>query len=302
MKKTALMLLCVLAIPVVGAADLVITEKISGSGFMGMGGSEGTEVTYLKGDMIRSESEMTFTGMMPGMAPGMKAKEPSKTVTIMRFDKGVIWNLDQEHKTYTEIALESGITGEADQDVHFKVNETKVTKTDKKRDVAGYKCEGVNVKMTFEVGSEEEKMIETMDILFWLAPEKKELKEMQGVWKRMVETMGGGKQSFGLKDAMDDLSKIMEDLEGVPLAMDMTMNLPMGGSGEEDAEMKEAMKMMQQMMKGEWEEETGEEAEEAPANQIKISRETVSISEEKVDASLFEIPEGYKEKTSTYGQ
>jgi hypothetical protein len=64
--------------------------------------------------------------------------------------------------------------------------------------------------------------------------------------------------------------------------------------------MKEAMKMMREMMKGEGEEETAEEDAAADPPTITIKREAISISKEKVDASLFEIPDGYKKAGSAY--
>jgi hypothetical protein len=310
MKRMALILLCVLVIPVVATADLTITEKVSAGGFMGMGGSEGVETTYIKGNMIRNESEMTYKGMMAGMAPGMKGKGPERTVTIMDLDKGVVWNLDEEAKTYTEIALKSdSIPGGADMESQFDIKSTKLTKTGKKRDIAGYKCDGVNVEIVAEVGPKDQKMTTTTDILFWLAPDKKELHEMRDVWKRMAESMGSGEQSFGMKEAMDELAGVMDELNGVPLGMDISMDMPMGEGGGQQAEMQEAMKQMREMMKGQGEEkseEAGEaeeagQAEEAPSNKMTVRREAISISDEDLDNSLFSL-KGYTKKTSEFGQ
>ncbi|MFH1313298.1 MAG: hypothetical protein ABIJ00_08720 [Candidatus Eisenbacteria bacterium] len=300
MRKLTLVVLCVLVIPVVAAADLVIKEKISSSGFMGMGGSEGIEVTYLKGDMIRTEAEMTYTGMMTGMVQGMKPKGPEKTITIMDITKGIVWHLDEEQKTYTEVSFRSEMGGDVDEDPDFEIKDTKLTKTGKKREIAGYGCEGVNVEMTMEVGPKGQRMTTTTDILFWMAPEKKELVEMRTMWQRMLESMGTGDESFGFKDAMNDLSKIMEDLKGIPLGMDISMNMPMGEGGSQEAEMNEAMKMMQQYMKGD---KAGEEAEDdggAPSNRITIKREAISVSEEKLDDSLF-TTKGYTKRTTKFG-
>jgi hypothetical protein len=298
MKRVALVLMCISLVPVVTAADLVIKEKTSSGGFMGMGASEGTEVTYVKGDKVRTESTVMFKGMRPGMAPA----EASTTVTIIRLDKGVVWHLDQDKKTYMEISLSGDEVGGTGGEARFEVKDIKVEKTGEKRETAGYKCEGVNVEMTYEASSGAQMMTETTDILFWITPEGKELKEMRTVWERMLERAGSGKEDMPMKHAMRELSKTMEDLEGVPLGMDIVVNLPMAQTGEQEAEMKEAMKMMRQFMKGEEAQEEAEEGEDVPANQMKITRETVSISVEDVDDSLFEIPEGYKQTKGMYSE
>jgi hypothetical protein len=299
MKRATLILLCVLVIPAVAAGDLVIREKVTGSGFMGMGGSEGTEVTYIKGDMVRTESETTHKDMMAGIAPGMPGQGPEKTVSIMNLNTGVVWHLDEESMTYTEVSVKSEMTGDVDQSSEFDIKSTKLTKTGKKRDIAGYKCEGVNVEMVAEMGPKGQTMTTTTDILFWIAPKKKELEEMRDMWQRMLESMGSGEESFGFKDAMDDLAKIMEELDGVPLGMDISMDMPMGGDDAQGAEMQEAMKMMKQYMKGD---EAGEAAEDdagADSNKITIKREAISVSNEKLDDSLFSL-EGYTKKVHKF--
>ena len=294
MKKLALLVLCVLVVPVVASGDLVIKERTSTSGFMGMGASEGVEITYIKGDKLRTETEATYSGMPPGMAPGMMPEETSTMVMIMRLDKGVMWHLDQDAKTYTEMSLtaeEIGEIGEAEEDLHFKVKDVKVTKSGDKKEIAGYKCEGIDIEMTFEVTSDEGVIPEPTEIRFWMASDEKELEEIRKVWERMVESVGGDREGFPMKAAMEELSKTMKDIKGTPLGMDMVLTLAMGGPPGEDEEMEEAMRMMKQFMK-----DTGaeEEGEGPPPNQFRITREAVSISQEKLDDSLFEIPEGYK--------
>ena len=64
-------------------------------------------------------------------------------------------------------------------------------------------------------------------------------------------------------------------------------------SGEQ-AEMKEAMKMMQQMMKGEGK----ASATRQPADEggdLKITRYVTSISRGALSDALFEVPKGYKQ-------
>ena len=63
----------------------------------------------------------------------------------------------------------------------------------------------------------------------------------------------------------------------------------------------ETLKMMKQFMKERAGEEEGavEESGEDAGGQIRITREVVSVTEKKLDDSLFEIPEGYTK--SEYG-
>lgn len=293
MKTVAYMVLFIAVVPALASADLVIKEKTSTSGLMGMGASEAAEVTYIKGDRLRTETESAYLGMAPGMVP----EKASKMVTIMRLDKGVVWHLDEKRGTYTEISLKAEGAGGTVEDMHFKVKDVKVTKSGEKKEIAGYKCAGIDVVMAFEVTSEEGMVLEPAQIRFWMAPKTKELEEMRNLWEGMVESVRGGRGGLPMRSAMEELAKTLEDLEGVPLGMDMVLTIGMGGPPGEEEEMQEAMKMMRQFMKGGEAEEEDEEGEGPPPNQIRIMREAVSISEEEVDGSLFEIPEGYKKAT-----
>jgi hypothetical protein len=51
---------------------------------------------------------------------------------------------------------------------------------------------------------------------------------------------------------------------------------------------------MQQAVKELLEAKTGEKGAEATGNEIKMTRMVVSISADKLDDSIFEIPEGFK--------
>jgi hypothetical protein len=224
-------------------------------------------------------------------------------ITIIRLDLGVMWYLDKERETYTEVPIggedvfgeemDTEEMGEIDDEAPFDVSDIKVTKTGKKREIAGYTCEGINVEMAFEAGMDQGTMPEKTNILFWMAPDKKELREMRTVLQRMLESSGEGEQGFPMKGAMAELSETMKDLEGIPLGMDIVVNLPMGSDEGQRAEMKEAMKMMREMMKGEGAEGEAEDEEDAASNTITIKREAISVSVEKLDDSLFETPEGW---------
>jgi hypothetical protein len=281
MRTALAAIVCLVLVPAVAGADLVITQDLSTSGFMGMWSSEGTEVTYLKGERMRTESEMTTKGMMPGMKQG----QVSRMVVITRFDEGISWVLDTEARTYSEMSLTyeemAGEFGKGDA----KVRDVKVQKTDQQREIAGYKCQGIRVDMVLEVPTGKDKMSHTAQMMFWVALEAKDLQEMDKLWDRMFETFKSSE--VPMKEAMEEMSEKLAQYGRVFLGMDIAMEMP---KGEEDAEMEQAMKMMKQYMK----DQEGEDAEEAGDGRMTITREVTSISKEKLDGALFEIPDGYK--------
>ena len=281
MRRILAIVVCLILVPVMAGADLVIKQDLSSSGFMGMWSSEGEEVTYLKGERMRTESEMKTKGMMPGM----KQDQISRSVMITDLDKGVSWILDAEARTYTEIPLSyEEMAGEFGKGgVRFK--DLKVEKTDQTKQIAGYKCLGIRVKMAMDVPTGKDTMSHTAEMMFWAAPEAKELEEMDKLWDRMFETFKSSQ--LPMQEAMEEMSEKLAQYGRVFLGMDISMEMPKGG---EDAEMEQAMKMMKQYMKG----DESEQADEPDDGKMVITREVTSISKEKLDAALFEIPEGYK--------
>jgi hypothetical protein len=294
MKKVLAVVVCILTIPVVGEADLVIEEKIETSGFMGMWSSQGTEITYIKGDKIRNESRVKAKGMMQGMM----ADESEPTVSIIRLDKGIMWFIDDTEGTYHELPLKGEESAAKREGVDVGVKDLKVTETGEKKEIVGYECEGVNVEMTFETTAEGETISQTAETLLWMASKAKGLDEMRNLWERMLDVAQTTQQGFPVRDALEEVWKKMEETGGIPLGMEITMAGPMGMT-EEDDEMKEAVKMAQKYLMnltGETE-AVGEEStaeEESPSGQMKIIREVISIEEKALDDALFEVPESYR--------
>jgi|GEM_PF-1654714 len=292
--RKALIVIFVLLIPGVVLGDLLIKEKVSSSGAMGMWESEGTETTYIKGDKVRTDSEMKVKGMMEAMM-----SEPDMVEThIVRIDKGVIWTLNNEDKTYIELAVKDmGDMGEMGGDVESSMNvrDIKLTKTGDTKTIAGYKCEGILVEAVADIETENGVMTMDIDALFWSAKEDKKLKQLMNLWEGMMSQMDV-QESNGFGSGMKALWEKFNEVEGVPLGMELTVDNVGSGDGEEAEEMKNAMKMMKEYMKGmgkEAEGEEGEEGEEGDAHFMVITREVISLEERSHSDEMFEIPEGY---------
>jgi len=290
--RKALIVVMVLLIPGVALGDLVIKEKVSSKGGMGMWSSEGTEVTYIKNDMIRTDSKTKMTGMMEAMMP----KSETEQSYIVRLDEGLIYTLNLDDSTYTEMGIEEiGDTG-TDVESKMDVKEVKLEKTGETKKIAGYKCEGIVV--TAEIGVESEGGVMDMDarLLFWAAKEDKKLKELKKLWESMMEMMDVQEKS-GLGAGMKVLWDKFNEIEGVPLGMELYVDSPQAEEGEEADEMRHAMEMMKQYMKDMAKEEGAEEeGEEGDEHFMVITREVISIEEASHKKDLFEIPKGFTKR------
>lgn len=289
--KKVLILMLVLLIPGVVLGDLLIKEKVSSSGAMGMWESEGTETTYIKGEKVRTESQMEVRGMMEAMMPESDEVQTS----IVRIDRGVIWTLNKEDKTYTELAFkELGAMGEMGSDTESEMNvrDIKLTRTGETRKIAGYECEGILIEAIADVEAEGGVMTMDIDALFWSAEEDKKLKQLMNLWEGMMGLIDV-RESGGIGPGMKALWEKFNELEGVPLGMELTVDNAGGGEGEEAEEMKNAMKMMKEYMKGMGKEVDDEEGEEGDSHFMVITREVLSLEEQTHSDDMFEVPEGF---------
>jgi hypothetical protein len=295
MRWIAVVVALIVLLPAVVGADVTIKEKVSARGYLAPSMTEGTEVTYIKGDRIRTESDIKH--------PGTVQRQSLPALTIIRLDKGVIWHINQDDRTYMEVAITPEEADEQPEGARYEIKEISVTETEKKRKIAGHDCRGVNVRLMIEMARGDAKLVQTSDILFWMAPKTEELGEIQKAWEQV---MGATAENLGgdlVADAMARMGEALEDFDGAPLGMDITFVIPLPTDELEAAEMEEAMEMMKQFVKGrepvgegegEAEVEAEEEAEELSPNQMRVSREIVSISTDKLHDSLFEIPRDYK--------
>jgi len=285
--RKAIIAILVLLIPAVALGDLLIKETVSSTGAMGMWESRGTETTYIKGDKVRTDSEMEVKGMMEAMMP-----DPDVIGThIVRMDKGVIWSLDNEEKTYVEMAVMD--MGAASGEVEGKMDVRDITleKTGETKKIAGYKCDGILIEALIDVEAQGRVMTMNAEALFWAAKEDKKLKELMKLWEGMMGLMDV-QESGGFGSGMKALWDKFNEIDGVPLGMELTVDSAESEDDEQAEEMKNAMKMMKEYMKS-----TGKEVEEDEGEEdthfMVIKREVVSIEETSHADALFEIPEGF---------
>jgi Domain of unknown function (DUF4412) len=286
-------------VPALVHADLTVKEQTTMGGMMGMMSSKGNETTYIKGDKMRTESQTEMTGAMGGMMKGGSRTVAATTIT--RLDKGVLWMINNTDSTYAEISLKgAGVDSVA---AGFKVKDISVKKTGQTKDIIGYKCDGVEVSMTFEMTPEGKKQAQaegqaqtyTVKTLFWMRPEVKDLEELRHFWDQMVDVAKVSQKGSPMADAMGPLFGKLKEIQGVPLGMEMTMENPMGEGGDQaqQAKTQEAMKMLKQVMKGQGK-APATESSESETNSIKVTREVTAISKGAVGDGLFEVPNGYK--------
>lgn len=165
-------LTCVLALalslvtsPVWG--DVTIKRTTTSDGLGGLLRSTTTSTESISGDMMASDSETKMDNKLMKMFGGGK----SRTTTIARLDKEVMWTVDHKDKSYTEMTFaemramldslgtmaSSGMAQMVQQqptidtsEITFSEPQFSVNKTGKRETIAGYGCEQVIMTMTTE--------------------------------------------------------------------------------------------------------------------------------------------------------
>ena len=148
-------LLLALLLASTAAADVTIRETTVSEGLGGFGNGTTHRTMIVSGDVSRSEDEATYTGRFKTLAGGGK---PRTSVSITRIDREVIWDLDPQKKTYTELTFaemremmakglaradEAGREADSkDAEMTFTVD---VRRTGAKQDVNGFPAEQVVV-------------------------------------------------------------------------------------------------------------------------------------------------------------
>lgn len=251
-------------------ADVIYEQNMKTSLPM-MGETETKSTVYLKGDKEKTES----ISMMNLPVPGMTQSREMVSIVITRLDEELMWVLDENAKTYTEIEfstvqeLMEGMKGmvpeeqeEEQAEVPLKVE---VTKLEGKEKIEGYDCEKVRISMSFE--DKEEGKTFNMIADLWMAEEKGVLKEIVDFHRKMEElTTGNGGMMEGLSGIVPGGMKVMakyqeklKDLEGFPIVSEITVK----AEGEEESI-------------------------------VKMQTRIGNMRSARLKASEFEIPEGFK--------
>jgi len=268
-RATAVAALVTLLLAAPASADVTMKRKSVSAGLAGFLNGTDERTTVIAGDRSRSDAQSTYTGTFSGLLGGNK---PRQRVEIVRLDKQLIWAIDVEKKTYTEMtfaemkaAMEKGIadakkeaakpenqkaTKDAQQqnvEVDYKVD---VQRTGKKDKVNGFAAEQVIVtitaipknKDTGETAGEY-----TIKIDEWLANDLPGQGETLAFYKRFAEEMGVDaqlQQAAGMMRqyaaAFQHAGEKMKDLKGYPVHSVTTLELGAQLTPEQKAEQDKA--------------------------------------------------------------
>jgi hypothetical protein len=250
-------LLLALLLASTAAADVTIRETTVSEGLGGFGNGTTHRTMIVAGDVSRSEDEATYTGRFKTLAGGGK---PRTSVSITRIDREVIWDLDPQKKTYTELTfaemremMAKGLaraddagrdTGAKDAEMTFTVD---VRRTGAKQDVNGFPAEQVVVTCVgrpkaADADAKDREVRFVMDL--WLTKSAPGAKEMTEFGRRFAAKMGldpqlsniGGtvQQMYG--GAMKELAAKMKDLDGYPVRSTFTIDGAAGPPAVSDEE------------------------------------------------------------------
>jgi hypothetical protein len=308
-------------------ADVLVREKTSSSGIMGMGASEGQSTVIVSGDKQQTEREMTIQGMPAGMG----GDGPMVSVDIVRLDRDLIWHLDMSKKEYTEMTFEdmkqmmkgakaewskhSG-TDMKTEDIDFSVE---VETPGAKKKINGFATERKILRITGEVPKAESggtagEFTITADM--WVAEDVPGYEELRTFQKAFAKKMGidpsmfqgGGGVAQMMGGSMGKLTEEMQKIEGYPILMEMTMEIPGAAAGMpagmEKIDMNamleaaksgdmEALEKMQADMEKQAEQMESDPSAGAATMTLTVRHEVVEITTTEVPKVGFGIPEGF---------
>ena len=329
-------------------ADVTVQKSVKSSGMGGLGAFETTEKLMVSGDKECTKGITKYSGKFSSLMN----KGAKEATSITRLDKELIWNIDNDKKTYTEMTFEqmkqmmksmsAMLSNPAKQDSLRKAMEklsssVDVKKTGEKKTIAGFECERVILTMSGESVDASGKPVDTTWVKndVWMTPLSKVPAELYDFDMRMAEKMGlteGGPMAGLLSqyaDAMKRLQDKLKELKGYPLASTFSIVMsthaqtqsttPAQAEASADqqkeaeeetpvTEKKDVKSAIGGLFKKKAKDEAKNKAEEKqkenaakeqaragqPKTAIEVTTETQGIATGGVEASIFEIPAGYK--------
>ena len=245
-KIVAIGIFVILSHPVFG--QITFETKVTSYGFMGMGAFESNTKTYLIADAQRTEADLKFTGKV------LKYMSPKGTeVSIVRLDKGLIWNVDNAKKTYREQTFaeikemmtqgreyQTQEMPEQDEDYEseydwqrpvVKVENVKETKT-----INGFNCQHYLASVTTVGVHKETGIKDTMLFVsdLWNAKDVSEkmalvndfnIRYMKAMGIDVPENQGLAMITGMYKEQMETLEDEVSKLKGYPIVNDMKMTM-----------------------------------------------------------------------------
>jgi len=281
----------ILSLPL--AADVLVVREIKTDGIQGFGGSTKVTQTWISGAKQREQDvvDKKNTSFLAKMAI-------NDQVQITRYDKKVLWVVDDKRKRYTEISLvspESEAASESEptssdseqpEKPTSRVSkaEFKVQAGGNKKTINGFPCQDFTITSLLEIEDLEtrEKSGMKMTTHLWTTPETGAVAKLQQAETGLAKARA---QAYGMTDSPID----MKVMGGAMLAALL-------GSGEKElskalsgmsAEMKK-VKGYPIVTRTEW------SGSDSAGMAMGGTQEVKSISVDPVAAAQFEIPTGYK--------
>ncbi len=272
MRLRTTLLILALLVPVIAAlapsarADVQVQEKITFDGFggTGWGANVADTTTRLSGDRLQQESTSQMIGKLMKFVPGLKG---SHTGTITRLDKGMLYAVNYEGKSYTEMTLaEMGAQakealsqmaaqqppppeGEQPPEVDCDPAEFSATNTGEKKDVVGLSARLTRIEGRQTCRNKETKEACTISYVLslWNAPVQGGLADLQAFMVRQAKAMGFDMRSLQSQTAaagaflpggsagMEAAIKELRKIEGYPVSTTFEIFAD-GGCGAASAE------------------------------------------------------------------
>ncbi len=232
-----------LAVACPAGADVVVKEKTVSEGLGGFGDGTTNRTLIVAGDKSRSEDEFTYTGRLKTFV----GKKPRTSVSIIRLDRELIWNVEPEKKQYTELTfarmramMEQGAAEmdkaaaeqpPQDAEMTFTVD---VRRTGAKQAVNGFPAEQVVITCTGkpkspQQGAEAGEIRLVMDQ--WLTKAAPGADELMAFYRRFSEKLGLDMTMSGISpmarrmygNAMKEMASKLKGLEGWPVKSTFTV-------------------------------------------------------------------------------
>lgn len=324
MKSRFMLLLGLVLISIaICQADVVVKKKTSLGGMMGMGNNESSETEYISADKSCSERSSKFTGGM--MAKATKGKK-SENIQITRLDKGMVWNLEPDGKTYTEMSLDSlkimmeSLKGSL-KDMPMGEDKTDESKYEWTVDIKGpddagmingFKCKSLSGKA---IGTNKENPKDKIRITYeyWLGQDVTGFKEMDQFYSNYAKAMGfddyrtqQGMEAMAGKWAshFGDLLQKVKEAGGFPVKINMLVEkteeagADSGERGAESDSAQAARKAADVMGKigGLFGQKKPAKSADGMSTVFSMSQEVTSIEEKSGNEGKYELPSGYKKK------
>ncbi len=324
MKRLCLAAIILLMAVAVCQADVVIKKKTSLEGMMGMGNNESSETEYISADKSYSERSSKFTGGM--MAKATKGKK-AENIQITRLDKGMIWNLEPDKKTYTEMSLDSmklmmaslqgslkdmPMSGDNTDDSKYEWT-VDVKGPEDAGEVNGFKCKSLSGK-AIGINKENPKDKIRVTYEYWLGQDVPGYKEMDQYYSNFAKAMGfddyrtqQGMEAMAGKWAshFGDMMQKVKEAGGFPVKINMLVEKTEEAEGKGSGEMgassdsaegaKKAAEVMGKIG-GLFGQKKAAKSADGMSTVFSMSQEVTSIEEKSGDAGKYELPSNYKKK------